>query len=206
MKNSLGPKPLAVPSPVWVIGSYGSDGRPNIMVASWGGICCTMPPCVAISIQTTRLTHANIMEHNAFTVNVPSKQHLAQTDYLGLVSGTDAEKFSVAGLTAVKGEHVDAPYVDEFPLIMECRLLYAMEIGTHTQFIGQIIDVKSEEGVLGENGLPVAGKIDPLIASSGDRAYYALGDCLGQAYAPGLELIDESEREQIRNKLQEMQA
>lgn len=190
MKKSLGARPLALPSPVWVIGSYGADGQPNIMVAAWGGICCTTPPCVAISIQQTRLTHANIIENSAFTINVPSKRYLAETDYVGIVSGISADKFSVAGLTAVKSAVVNAPYVKEFPLILECKLVHILEIGLHTQFIGQIIDVKAEEVVLGGDGLPDAEKVSPLISSAGDRAYYSLGEYLEQAYSPGLALLE----------------
>jgi flavin reductase (DIM6/NTAB) family NADH-FMN oxidoreductase RutF len=191
MKKSLGAKPLALPSPVWVVGSYGADGQPNIMVAAWGGMCSTTPPCIAISIQRTRLTYANIMEYNAFTINVPSKQYLIETDYVGIVSGINADKFSIAGLTAVRSQIVNAPYVKEFPLVLECQLLHVIEIGCHTQFIGQIIDVKAEEAVLGKNGLPVAEKVNPLISSACDRAYYALGEYLEQAYSPGLALVEE---------------
>lgn len=197
MKRSLGAKPLALPSPVWVVGSYDSTGQPNIMVLSWGGTCCTTPPCVAIAVQHTRSTHANIIERKAFTINIPSRRYLIETDYTGIVSGTNVDKFSATGLTAIKSERVNAPYVEEFPLVMECRLLHAIDIGSHTQFIGQILDVKADEVVLGENGLPVAEKVDPIISSASDRAYYALGDYLEQAYSPGMALTDETGHESI---------
>ena len=189
MKKSLGAKALALPSPVWVIGSYDANGRPNIMVAAWGGICSTEPPCIAISLQKSRLTYTNIMECKAFTINIPSKQHLTQTDYLGIVSGKNADKFSLTGLTPVSSQVVNAPYVKEFSLVLECKLLHTMEIGLHTQFIGQIMDVKADEDVLGDTGLPIAGKVNPLISSASDRAYYALGEYLGQAYSVGSTLL-----------------
>lgn len=192
MKRSLGAMPLALPSPVWVVGSYGADGQPNIMVAAWGGICSTAPPCVGISLQRTRLTYANIIENNAFTINIPSKQYLVETDYIGIVSGINADKFSIAGLTAVKSAVVNAPYVKEFPLVLECKLLHIIELGLHTQFIGQIVDVKAEEAVLGRDGLPVTEIVDPLISSACDRAYYALGEYLEQAYSPGLALLEDN--------------
>lgn len=190
MKKSLGAKPLALPSPVWVIGSYDSHQRPNIMVISWGGICCTTPPCVAISIRKTRSTYANIIEHNAFTINIPSRRHLVETDYAGLVSGINFNKFSATGLTAVKSSLVNAPFVKEFPLIMECELLHIIDIGSHTQFIAKILDVKADEAVLGNNGLPVAEKVDPIISSACDSAYYALGDYLERTYSPGMALLE----------------
>ena len=193
MKKSLGAKPLALPSPVWVVGSYGTDGRPNIMVVSWGGICSAEPPCVAISLQKSRLTYTNIMECKAFTINIPSKQHIAQADYVGIVSGRNVDKFSVAGLTPVRSQVVNAPYVQEFPLVLECKVLHTMELGLHTQFIGQIVDVKADEMVLGSNGLPIPWAISPLIASAPDRAYYALGEYLGQAYSAGTTLVSKIE-------------
>ncbi|GFE59879.1 flavin reductase family protein [Geobacter sp. AOG2] len=191
MKRSLGAKPLGLPAPVWVVGSYSPDGSPAIMVVSWGGICCSTPPCVAISIDKTRFSHANIIEHRAFTVNVPSRRHLIATDYLGLVSGATVDKFSATGLTAVKSDTVQAPFVKEFPLVFECRLLQSIDIGSHTQFIGQIMDVKADEAVLDDRGNPVAGKVSPLISSAGDRSYYALGEYLEQAYVPGMALMAE---------------
>ena len=190
MKKSLGAKPLALPSPVWVVGSYGADGQPNIMVVAWGGICSTEPPCVAISVQQSRLTYTNIMECQAFTINIPSQQHLVQTDYIGTVSGGNGDKFSVTGLTPVRSQVVNAPYVQEFSVVLECKLLHTMELGVHTQFIGQILDVKADEAVLGSNGLPVTGKVNPLISSAPDRAYYALGEYLAQAYSVGLTLVE----------------
>lgn len=181
MKISLGGKALAVPSPVWVIGSYGSSAQPNIMAASWGSICCTSPACLAVSLNVSRATYANIVEHQAFTVSIPSRDYLFETDFVGNVSGVSVNKFSATGLTAVRSKVVDAPYVQEFPLIMECSLLHMLEIGSHTQFIGQVMDVKADEDVLGENGLPSAEKISPLIGSAGERAYYSIGKWLGQA-------------------------
>jgi len=193
LKKSLGAKPLALPSPVWVVGSYGTDGQPNIMVVAWGGICSTEPPCVAISLQKSRLTYTNIMECKAFTINIPSKQHLALTDYIGIVSGRNVDKFSATGLTPVRSGIVNAPYVQEFSLVLECKVLHTMELGLHTQFIGQIFDVKADEVVLGSNELPIAWQVSPLIASAPDRAYYALGEYLGQAYSAGATLVGKIE-------------
>lgn len=180
MKISLGCKALAVPSPVWVIGSYGSSAQPNIMVASWGAICCTTPACVSVSLKASRATYANIVEHEAFTVSIPSRAFLFETDFIGNVSGVSVNKFSATGLTAVRSDVVDAPYVSEFPLIMECSVLHMLEIGSHTQFIGQVMDVKADEDALGENGLPSAEKVSPLIGSAGERSYYSIGKWLGQ--------------------------
>src|SRR4030043_1063863 len=124
MKKSLGPKTLLFPTPVWVVGTYNKDGKPNVMTIAWGGICCSKPPCVAISLRKATYSYGNIMERKAFTVNIPSEAHAGQADYFGLVSGKNEDKFAATGLTPIKSDAVDAPYVDEFPLILECRVIH----------------------------------------------------------------------------------
>jgi flavin reductase (DIM6/NTAB) family NADH-FMN oxidoreductase RutF len=186
MKKSLGANTFAMPAPVWVIGTYGEKGEPNIMTAAWGGICCSAPPCVAVALQKPRASYDNIKRRKAFTVSIPSFHHTTEADYAGIVSGKNIDKFAATGLNAVKSDVVDAPYVAEFPLILECKLLHTVEIGLHTQFIGEIVDVKADEAVLGEKGLPVLEKVSPLIFSPTERVYYRVGQETGKAFSVGL--------------------
>lgn len=188
MKKSIGAKTFAMPTPVWVIGTYGENDEPNIMTAAWGGICCSEPPCVTVSLQKIRASYDNILKRKAFTVSIPSKAHVVEADYAGMVSGKNTDKFAVSGLTAVKSDLVDAPYVQEFPLILECELLQTVDLGLHTQFIGKIVDVKADTAVLGENGLPSLLKISPISYSPPDRTYFGMGPELGQAYSVGSQL------------------
>jgi len=188
MKKSVGANTFAMPTPVWVVGTYDEQGKPNIMTAAWGGICCSIPPCVAVSLQKPRATYDNIMRYKAFTISIPSHLHAAEADYAGLVSGKNVDKFAATGLTAVRSELVDAPYVGEFPLILECRLLQTVEIGIHTQFIGEIIDVKADESVLNEKGLPSLAKVSPIVFSPPEREYYHIGQQLGTAFSIGAAL------------------
>lgn len=185
MKRSLNARPLVFPTPVWVIGTYCSDGRPNIMTAAWAGICCSNPPCIAVSLRKATLTYQNILARNAFTVNVPSEKHIAKADYAGMASGANVDKLEVAGLTAVKSALVDAPFVEEFPLIVECRVIHTLEIGLHTQFIGEILDVKADETVLNDQGLADISKVRPVVFAPEIRTYHGIGDCLGPAFSLG---------------------
>jgi len=185
MKISLGAKTLAQPTPLWIIGSYDDEGKANAMAAAWGGICCSTPPCVAVSLRAERHSYASILARKAFTVNVPSVRHAAQADYLGIASGKDEDKFAATGLTAVRAEMVDAPYVGEFPLVLECRLLRTVELGMHIQFIGEIADVKAEEDVLDGKGYPDAAKVMPLIFTPVTRTYHTVGEYVGQAFEMG---------------------
>ncbi|MEZ4601269.1 MAG: flavin reductase family protein [Syntrophotaleaceae bacterium] len=188
MKKSLGVQTLAQPCPVWLVGSYDSEGKPNLATVAWGGICCSKPPCVTISLRPATHSHASILARKAFTVNVPGVAFAKQADYCGISSGRDVDKFAAAGLTAVKSDLVDAPYVDEFPLIIECRLQQTVEVGGHTQFIGEIVDVKADPGVLTEKGLPDIEKVRPMIFTPVIRTYHGIGDYLGQAFSIGKEI------------------
>ncbi len=161
MKKSMGAKTLLYPTPVLVVGTYDREGKPNVMTASWGGICCSQPPCVAVSLRKATYTHRNIVERKAFTISVPSEAHIKQTDYFGLVSGKTADKFRRTGLTPARSALVDAPYVEEFPLVLECRLAHTFELGLHTQFVGEILDVKLEESVLADEGSADITKVRP---------------------------------------------
>ena len=188
MKESLGARPLVFPTPVWVVGTYDKQGRPDAMTAAWGAICCSKPPCVTISVQKIRYTYGNLMERKAFTINVPSETYSKEADYLGIASGKKIDKFSAAGLTPVKGDLVDAPYVKEFPLVLECILIHTHELGLHTQFIGEIKDVKADKSVLDEKGLPDIEKVKPFTYVPEIRTYYGIGKYLGKAFSIGKEI------------------
>ncbi|MGA2466700.1 MAG: flavin reductase family protein [Thermodesulfobacteriota bacterium] len=185
MKKSLGAKIIVCATHVWVIGTYDNEGKPNMMTAAWGGVCCSEPPCVAVSLRKATYTYGNIEKRKAFTVNVPSTNYVKQTDYVGIYTGRNTNKFSLTNLTPSRSDFVDAPYVQEFPLVLECKLLHTLEIGLHTQFIGEILDVKAEESKLGEKGLPEVGKVSPFFYSPETRAYYKMGEYLGKAHSIG---------------------
>ncbi len=185
MKKSLGAKTLAQPSPVWLVGTYDAKSKPNIATIAWGGICCSQPPCVTISLRKATYTHGCIMERKAYTISIPSVALAKEVDYVGIVSGKDVNKFALTNLTPVRSELVDAPYVQECPVVIECRLLHTLEIGLHTQFIGEIMDVKAEEAVLGEQGYTDILKTKPFVFDTGQRAYYGIGERIGKAFSMG---------------------
>ncbi|MDD1752471.1 MAG: flavin reductase family protein [Methanotrichaceae archaeon] len=188
MKRSIGAKTIIYPTPVLVVGTYDRQGKPNAMTAAWAGICCSAPPCVGVSLRKATHTYSNIMEKKAFTVNVPSENFVKEADYFGIASGKEIDKFSRTKLTPVKSDLVDAPYIREFPLVLECKLLQSFEIGLHTQFIGEILDVKVEEDMLGENELPDIEKIKPILFTPESRKYFGVGRYLGEAFSIGREI------------------
>lgn len=188
MKKSIGAKTIIYPIPILVVGTYDKAGKPNVMTAAWGGICCSSPPCVAVSLRKATYSYGNIVERKAFTINIPSETYVKEIDYFGIVSGKNKDKFSAAGLTPVKSDLVDAPYVKEFPFALECRLLHTIEIGLHTQFIGEIMDIKADESMLDENGSLDIEKIKPILFAPESRTYYRVGPYLGKAFSIGKEI------------------
>jgi len=185
MKKSFGPKTLIYPTPVWCIGTYDNEEKPNIMTIAWGGICCSEPPCVTISIRKSRYTYKCIIEHNAYTVNVPSEKYVKEADYFGIVSGSEINKFEKTGLTPVKSDLVNAPYVREFPMNLECRVIHSYDLGAHTHFVGEIIDVKVDEDLLDTDGKPDVEMIRPFVYSPETNVYSKIGATIGRAFSIG---------------------
>jgi flavin reductase (DIM6/NTAB) family NADH-FMN oxidoreductase RutF len=188
MKTSLGPRALMYPTPVLVVGTYDAAGKPNVMAVAWGGICCSKPPCVAISVRKATYTYGNLVERKAFTVSVPSVDHAEAADFFGIASGRDVDKFGAAGLTPVRSQLVDAPYVGEFPMVLECKVVHVAELGLHTQFVGEILDVKVEDGCLDAGGKPSAELVRPFSWAPAENQYYAIGARLGRGFSIGKSL------------------
>ena len=122
-------------------------------------------------------------------MNVATEAYIKEADYFGIVSGKKTDKFAATGLTPVKSDLVDAPYIEEFPLILECKLAQTIRLGLHTQFIGEIVDVKIDEAVLDDGGTPDIEKVKPLIYATQMRRYYGMGEYLGDGYTIGKEII-----------------
>jgi flavin reductase (DIM6/NTAB) family NADH-FMN oxidoreductase RutF len=184
MKKSIGAKTILYPTPVLIVATYDSEGNPNAMTAAWGGICCSKPPCVTISLRKATYTYESIVVNKAYTLNIPSEKYVKEADYFGIASGKNVNKFQTTGLTPVKSELVKAPYIEEFPLILECKLIHTHEIDLHTQFIGEIMDVKANADVLDKNGWPDIDKINPILFAP-LKSYYGIGQKLGDAFSIG---------------------
>ncbi len=190
MRLSLPPQTILLPSPVLIIGTYGSDGRPNIMNAAWGGIASSKPPCISVSLREATLTYHNIRQTKAFTVNIPSEKYLKEADFVGMVSGREHDKFRETRLTPQKSRLVNAPIVEEFPYALECNLASQVDLGLHTMFIGEIVGMVADSEVLNPNQLPDIEKVRPMLFGSfGSMAYYRIGGRLGNAFSVGKGLL-----------------
>ena len=115
----------------------------------------------------------------------PSEALIWEADYAGMVSGRAGNKFDALGLTASPAEHVHGPYVAECPVVIECRVVNTVELGSHTLFVGEVLDVHVDEGVL-RDGVPTLGK--PALFDTAGREYYGMGAELGRAFPVGKRL------------------
>ncbi len=155
------------------------------MTIAWGRICCSAPPHLTISIRKAAHTYAALMYRKCYTVSVPSLKYLRETDYFGMASDKDVDKFSVSRLTATRSEIIDTPYVDEFPMIFDFEVKSIVEIGGHVQFIGEIKGIKVDEDVLNEKGLPIIDKVNSFIYAPTTREYWSLKDIVGKGFSSG---------------------
>jgi flavin reductase (DIM6/NTAB) family NADH-FMN oxidoreductase RutF len=183
---AIEPTTVLHPHPVLLVGTFGADGKPNLMNAAWGGICCSDPPCVAVSLREATLTYHNILHTEAFTVGIPSRRHVEVADYVGIVSGRDHDKFRDTGLTPVKSEKVNAPLAAELPFSLECRLVQHHKLGLHTIFIGEIVGIQADEDVLSPRGVPNIEKTQAILwGGLGNNHYFAVGEKLAKAFSVG---------------------
>ncbi len=197
MLISIGAHPFLLPAPVLLIGVYDEFDRPNLMTAAWGGICASQPPCVAVSLRRATWTHHAILERKAFTINLPSESQVAKADLAGTITGAPSShreegemedklnKFERLQWTPLTADHVDAPYAAECPVVLEMALRHTLEIGSHTQFVGEVMDIKVEKSMLSTAGLPIPESIKPILFSPLTREYFGLGAFLGRAFSIG---------------------
>ncbi len=177
-KRSFGPKNAIYPEPAMVIGTYDKNGTPNVMAASWFGIANSRPLKIAVSLRPATYSYHNIMENMAFTVNIPDASLAPFVSFVGKYSGKDMNKFEVTGYTPVKADSINAPYVNEFPIVLECRVTEYHDLGSHRQFIGQVIDTKIDEHVLTKKNRVDFDLFSPLIVGAG--GYFQGGDYVGR--------------------------
>ena len=180
----FGAKPFIFPMPVLIIGTYDENGVPNAMNAAWGAI--TDFNEITISMSPHKTT-ANLAVTGAFTVSMATEDTVVACDYVGIESGDKVpDKFARAGFHATKSAHVNAPLIDELPMALECELIsYDPET---CRLVGRIVNVRVDEGVLGENGKVDVSKLQPITYDSMNHHYLILGEKVGQAFHDGLSL------------------
>lgn len=183
MKRSIGKKPAIIPTPVLVIGTYDDEGEPNVMTAAWGGVCSSDPLSISFSVQRSRHTHAALLKNRECTISIPSVSHVQEADFFGVVSGKTTDKFTTTGLTPTRGRLVNAPYVEEFPLVLECRITRVVDVGIHDLFVAEVLDTCVDDQYCDEKGQYNLQDIDFFYYHPLERTYHKLGEFLMQAFS-----------------------
>ena len=185
MKKNLGKKNWMFPMPVLMIGTYGEDGTPDVMNAAWGGI--TLEDEITICIDTGHKTWANIAARKAFTVAFGTADTVKACDYLGIASGNKTpDKVSKSGFTVTKSAFVDAPVIDELPLVLECELVSMNE--ENCNVVGKILNCAVEESAM-TDGKPDADKMKPICFDTCQHVYRLMGETVAPAFSCGKELM-----------------
>ena len=184
MRKNFGKKTIITPLPVLILATYDENGVPNAMNAAWGGIHDTNQ--VAVCIAPEHKTSKNIQSRKCFTISMADAAHVAECDYVGLVSGNEVpDKLAKAGFHTTKSEFVDAPVIEELPMCLECKLISFDEKTGCT--IGEIVNVNADESILTDGKIDPA-KFQPITFDPVNHVYLKLGDKAGHAFKDGLKL------------------
>ena len=181
MRKNFGAKPWSYPQPVLMIATYNEDGTPDIMNAAWGGISDNDE--ISIAVSNTHKTADNLLKRGSFTVSFADVAHVAECDYVGLVSGKKVpDKFVRAGFHALNSEFVDAPLVKELPVALECHV---RSYDNETDILrGEIVNVCADESVLTDGKIDPA-KLRPIVFDPVNHTYLELGAVVGKAFSDG---------------------
>lgn len=171
------PGNMLYPLPVVMVSVADRDGRPNIITVAWAGTVCTNPPMLSISVRPERYSYPILKETREFVVNLTTRGLAFATDYCGVKSGRDVDKFKELGLTPLKAEHVGAPLIAESPVNIECKVREVLPLGSHHMFLADVVAVHADEKYMDEKHKFHLEKAEPIVYSHG--AYLVCGEQLG---------------------------
>ena len=188
MKKNLGVVPAVYPMPVLMVAAYDENGTVNVMNAAWGMICAMDK--IALFIDEDHKTTQNLLKTKAFTVSIADRAHMDVADFFGIATGNKMpDKFARTGYHAAKSAFVNAPVIEEFPVVMECELLEHVKTESISGIVGRIVNVKAEEAVLNEKGKVDPEKLHALMFDQFQNGYYATGRKVGKAWNAGAGLM-----------------
>lgn len=190
MKKDLGVVPAIYPMPVLMIAAYDENGKVNVMNCAWGQVCDMDK--IILFLAHDRKTLANMKASDAFSVSIADVDHVEEADYFGLVSGNKVEdKFEKTGFHAKRSDKVNAPIIEEFPVVMECELAEIIETENVFGIVGKIVNTKANEEVLDKQDRIDVGKLHALIFDQARYDYYSTGERVAKAWNAGLKLTKE---------------
>lgn len=141
---------MLYPLPAVMVSVTDGKGQDDIITVAWTGTICTNPPMVYISVRPSRFSHHMLMETGEFVINLTTEKLTRATDYCGVRSGRDVDKFKETGLTREKAEFVKAPMIKESPVSIECRVTEVKKLGSHDMFLAEVLAVHADEEYMDE--------------------------------------------------------
>ncbi len=175
---SFKPGNMLYPLPVVMVSVADKQGNSNIITVAWAGTICTNPPMVSISVRPERHSYHMIEESGEFVINLTTKDLVYATDYCGVKSGRDVNKWEVLGLTPIAGQVVKAPLIEESPVNIECRVTQVEKLGSHHMFMAEVVAVQVNDKYMDEKNSFHLTNANPIVYSHGE--YYLLGEKLGK--------------------------
>ena len=172
---------LLNPVPAVMISCANENGNANVMTAAWAGTVCSDPVMVSVSIRKERYSHAMIEKTGEFVINLTTRKLAKVTDFVGVRSGRDVDKFSLEGdlkLTKEPSKIVKAPCIKESPLCLECKVRQIIPLGSHDMFIAEVVSTNVDDSLLDENGRLDLERANLITYAHGE--YYGLGKKLGK--------------------------
>lgn len=176
-KQSWKPGNMLYPVPAVLVSCRDKEGNDNVLTVAWAGTICSDPAMLSISVRKERHSYAMIKETGEFVVNLTTKALLQATDYCGVRSGRDEDKFATMKLTKGEAEKVNVPIIIESPVNIECKVTQVLELGSHDMFLAEVVNVQVSEEYMDEKGKFHINDTELIAYSHGE--YYSLGEKLG---------------------------
>jgi flavin reductase (DIM6/NTAB) family NADH-FMN oxidoreductase RutF len=169
---------MLYPIPAVLVSCKGADGEENILTVGWAGTINTNPPMLSISVRPERHSYELIRSSKEFVVNLTTKDMAWATDYCGVVSGRDVDKFAKCGFNKQKADVVSCPMIAESPVNIECRVTEEKKLGSHSMFIAKVVAVHADETYMDAKGKFSLASANPIVYCHGE--YFALGAKIGR--------------------------
>lgn len=177
-KQIWNPGNMLYPLPVVMVTVTDKEGNDNIITIAWAGTTCSDPAMVSISVRPERYSYQMLKDTGEFVINLPTKDLCFATDYCGVKSGRDVDKFKELGLTKQAAKFVKAPIIGECPVSIECKVEQILPLGSHDMFLARVLAVQADERYMDEKGRFCLEKADPIVYSHGE--YFTCGKNIGK--------------------------
>ena len=171
------PGNMIYPLPAVLVTCTDGNGNDNVLTIAWTGTVCTDPALAYISVRKERHSYEMIKNTGEFVINLTTEDLIYATDYCGVRSGKDEDKFKACNLTKESAKDVKAPLIKESPVNIECRVREATDYGTHTMFLADVLNVHADEKYMDETGKFCLEKANPICYSHG--TYFTIGQKIG---------------------------